>query len=215
MRAMSSVKVALAAALALLTVALVLVLLHSPMSVARTNGTPGEEEIIALARRGATFCQAGELVPRGTAAIRLSLSAFTGPRVTVAVSAGGRMVTTGQRGSGWTSRVVTVPVRPLPRPVAGATVCVSFPLRDEVLTVFGKATPASLAAREDGRPSPGRLWIEYLHAGGRSWASLLPSVVRHFGFGRAAPGTWIALLALALLVAVAALSVRLAVKELT
>jgi len=60
----------------------------------------------------------------------------------------------------------------------------------------------------------GRMWIEYLRPGDRSWASLIPSIVRAIGLGRADPGTWIALLALSLMATVAALASCVAFREL-
>jgi hypothetical protein len=211
---MRAVRTALAAGLTLLVIAIGLTLLQSPTSVAHTNGTPSEEEVIAITSRGASYCQAGELLPRDTTAIRLSLSTFTGPRVTVLVSSGGHRITSGERASGWTSRVVTVPVKPLARAVTGVTVCVSFQLQNETLTVFGKFTPSAVAARSGQQTLPGRMWVEYLRPGRRSWASLAPSIARHFGFGRAAAGTWIAFLAIALLAAVAILTSRLVLEDL-
>ncbi len=211
---MTHARVALLAGLTLLALAIGLALAHAPMTVARTNVTSSEEERIAYASSGETYCQAGEVLPNGTSAIRLALFAFIGPRVHVLVYADGRPATGGERGSGWTSRVVTVPVKPLARTVAGVTVCVSFRLHDEGLTVFGKATPRDVAAYEGHTRLPGRMWIEYLRPGTRSWASLAPSIVRHMGLGRAASGTAIALLAIALLAAVAVLASRLALREL-
>lgn len=210
---MRSVRIALAVGLGLLAIAIGLVLAHSPMSVAHTNGITPKERL-AVTHRNADYCQAHELLPRGTSAIRVSLSTLTGPRVSVVVTSGGRGITSGERGSGWTSRVVTIPVKPLPRTVSGVTVCTSFRLRDEILTVFGAATPHAIAARFGSRVLPGKMRIEYLRAGERSWASQIPSIVRRMGLGHAHAGSWIVLLALALLAAVAALASNLVLKEL-
>lgn len=212
---MRSAKIALAAGLTLIVIAIGLVLLHSPSSVARTNGTPGEEHRIAFTTHGATYCQAQELLPAGTSALRLSLSAFSGPRVRVAVSAGGHPLTGGEQESGWTSRVLTVPVRARSRAVPDATVCVSFSLHDEAVTVFGKPTSHTIAAHDGRRALRGRMWIEYLHSGGRSWASLAPTILSSMRFGRGGAGVLIVSLALVLLVAVAALTARLVLEELS
>jgi hypothetical protein len=211
---MRSVKIALAAGLTLLAIGIGLTLLHSPMSVAHANGVPLEEDEIATTNKSATYCQAHELLPGGTSAIRISLNAFTGPRVRLVVTSGGQSITGGERGSGWTSRVVTVPVKPLPRTVSGVTVCVSFRLRDETISVFGRTTPRATAAHDGRQTLRGRIWIEYLRPGERSWASLVPSIARRMGLGRAAAGTWIVLLALALLAAVAVLASSLVLEEL-
>src|SRR5271155_2464955 len=121
---MRSVKVALAAGLTLLTLAIGLTLLGSPVSVARTNRPPGKpEEVIASTTRGASYCEPDEVLPRGTSAIRVWLVAEAGPRVSVVVYSGGRPITSGERGSHWIGGSVTVPVRPLAHTVSHATVC--------------------------------------------------------------------------------------------
>ncbi|HXN39983.1 MAG TPA: hypothetical protein VN892_18275 [Solirubrobacteraceae bacterium] len=212
---MREVRIALVAGLALVGLAIGVELAHSPMTVARTNVTSSEEDRIARTVHGATYCQAGELLPRETTAIRLSLFAFTGPRIRVVVSSGGRPIASGQRASGWTSRVVTVAVRPLPQTVSDVTVCASFAMHDEALTVFGQPAPRASAAYEDHRALRGRMWIEYLRTGSRTWASLIPSIASAMGLGRAAPGTWNVLLVLVLLVTVVVLASRLVLKELS
>jgi hypothetical protein len=205
---MRDVRIALVAGLTLLAIGICLTLLHSPLSVAATNKPPGllEEEQLSSTRSGARYCQAGETLPRGTATIRIGLSASLGPRVSVAVSSGGHTITSGEAGSGWTGWVVSVPVEPLPHAVLGVTVCASFRVRDETLVLLGTKTGAALAARENGRPLPGRMSIEYLRPGTRSWASMVASVARDMGFGRAWAGTWVVFLALALLAAVAGIA---------
>jgi hypothetical protein len=203
---MRAVKLALAAGLALMAVAILVALSRSPASVARTNAVPTQITVIGSTTEGATYCQAREALPVGTSALRVWLDAAFGPRVRATVSARGRQLTSGERGSGWTGGSVTIAVRPLPRTISGATVCVSFPLRDETLVIQGSAAPPASAARNGSQPLPGRIAIEYLHPGERSWASMAASIMRRLGFGRAAAGTWIAFLALALLAAVAAIT---------
>ena len=210
---MREVKIALAAGLTLLVAGIGVALARSPASVSHTSGIPTEEARIVAVDHGATFCQSGELLPAGTTAIRLWWFAFTGPRVRVTVYSGGRAVTGGERGSGWTSREVTVPVRPLARPVSGATVCGSFQLRDEHLTVFGQPSSAADAAREGSKRLGGRMVIEYLHPGTRSWASLAPSILSRMGLGRASPGSGIVLLALASLATIVGLSSYLVLRD--
>lgn len=198
---MRSVKVALAAGLTLLALAIGLTLLGSPMSVARANRPAGQpEEPVASTTQSAHYCEAGEVLPSGTSALRIWLEAAAGPRVHVAVYSKGRLIAGGQRGSDWIGGAVTVPVRPLAYTASPVSVCVSFALRDETVIVQGSTEPS-------------RMWIEYLHPGTRSWLSRAGEVVRHMGFGRAAAGTWIVFLALALLVAAAGLASRLLLRE--
>jgi hypothetical protein len=212
---MRGVPVALAAGLGLLAVALALTLLHSPASVAGTNRPLGQpEQPIASTTRSTGYCQAGEVLPQGTSAIRVWLDAAYGPRMSLTVSAGGHALTRGERGSGWTGGSVTIPVKPLARTVADADVCVSFHLKDETIIMQGNdASPAS-AAHEGPRALSGRFWIEYLRPGTRSWASLVASTMQRMGLGRAFAGTWIAFVALALLALLGVLASMLVVEEL-
>jgi hypothetical protein len=199
---MRSVKVALAAGLTLLVLAIGLTLLGSPPNVARSNRLSGKpEEPIARITEGSSYCQPGELLPRGTSAIRVWLEADAGPRVHLVVYAHGHPVTSGWRGSNWIGGSVTVPVRPLARSVSHADVCVSFSLHDETVTMQGTNGPAPL------------LWIEYLRPGTRTWASLAGEIARHMGLGRATSGTWIVFVALALLAALVALASSLLIGE--
>jgi hypothetical protein len=212
---MRGVRIVLVAGLTLVAIAIVLTLLQAPMSVAGTNKMPGkQEEPIASTEGSATYCQAGETLPHGSSALRIWLDAASGPRVSVVVSSGGHPITSGERGSDWIGGSVTIPVKPLSRTVSGVTVCVSFRLQDETVIAQGNAAPAAIAAHDGRKALGGRIWIEYLRPGTRSWASLAPEVMRHMGFGRAAAGTWIVYLALLLLAAVAALASRLVLREL-
>lgn len=211
---MRGVRVALGAGLTLLAVAIGLTLSRSPATVAATNKPHGRQESpIASTRRRTSYCQAGETLPRGTSAIRISLGAAIGPRVGLLASAGGHIVASGEQDSGWTGWVLAVPVRPLSHTVAGVTICASFAPAHETVILYGKRTQAAIATREDGRPTQGRMWVEYLRPGTRSWASLASSVVRNMGFGRAWSGWGVVLVALLLLAAVATLTARLVLTE--
>ncbi len=205
---MRSVRVALVAGLALMAIAIAIVLTRSPPEVAATDGIPFAH-IVAIAPGGGVACQSGELLPAHTTAIRVSLAADLGPMVKAdIVSAAGRALTSGERAPGWGAGVVTVPVRPLPQAFTNATVCVSFTGAYERIDFYGKLTPARVAARSNRGPLAGRLRIEYLRSGQATWWSLATAVARHMGLGRAWSGTWIAALVLALMVTLAAATVR-------
>lgn len=208
------VKIGLGTALALLVVGIGAALAHDPMSVARLNRaaiTP--ESPIAQTHAGADYCQAQEVLPSGTTAIRVSLQASIGPRLALSVSSNGRVIASGAQGSAWTGAVVSVPVRPLAGTVSGVTVCVSFQAHDEVLTLYGKSVPGLPATYDGERRLPGSMRVEYLHAGTRSWASMLSSIVRLMGLGRAFEGDAIAYLVFALLAAIAILTSTLVARE--
>lgn len=176
---------------------------------------------------GATACQTGEVLPAGVTAIRVSIWAFFGARVHVTVYKGLRQVTQGTSGAGWIGDSVTVPVRPVAHSVSGVKSCFTVAANSEPLTVLGNKTPeqqaaaiSSSTALATGRGSAtavlmrGRMAFEYLSPGRVSWWSRILAVARHFGLGRAYSGTWIALLAAALMLAMCGLALRLSWKEL-
>jgi hypothetical protein len=211
---MRGVRIALVCALTLLALAVGLTLSRPPLSVARANHPLGRtEQPVASTSHGGRYCQSREVLPADTSAIRIWLDAASGPRLHVTVLDGGRTVTSGVRGSNWIGGSVTVPVKPLPHAILDATVCASFSVHDETLIAQGNAAPATLAARFDERTLGGRIWIEDLRPGQRSWASLAPEVARNMGFGRADPGIWVVFLALALALAIAVLTTGLVLRE--
>jgi hypothetical protein len=191
----------------------VVVLTHSPPRVVRANAKA--EDVVASTVGDARACQAGETIPSGVTAIRMWLEAEFGPPVTVRVYAGSRLITHGARGPGWTASSVTVPVVQLHRTVFGAKLCFQAEPNSERLQIYGLRTPASQAAvGPGGQTLGGRMTIEYLAAGHGSWFSRAQSVARRLGLGRAVSGSWLALLVAALMVAVVAVTVRVAWREL-
>jgi hypothetical protein len=212
---MRGVTITLVGSLALLAVALALTLAHRPLVLARTTGTLAEDSTaIAIAQGAARYCQAEEAVPRGTTAVRLALYAPLGPRVRVSVSEGGRTLSGGEQASGWSGGTVTVPVRALARALPAATVCTSFDVRDGAVSLLGEQTAEAVAIRGGPLRVPGRVRLEYLRPGPRSWASLVPSAIRNMALARAGSGDWVALVALALMLGVAILASRLLLRDL-
>jgi hypothetical protein len=135
-----------------------------------------------------------------------------GPRVSVELRAGGRTLGSGSQAAGWDGQVVTVPLsRALPTS-APATVCFSFGSLPEGVTLLG--APTTLApARSAEHVLPGRLRVEYLRPGRRSWWSLAPSIARRIGLSSFAAGGGIALVALLLTAAAIAVGSIWAVRE--
>jgi hypothetical protein len=207
-------RVGLAAGLALTAIATAIVLSGSPPVLAGTNGVvPVPYPPLASVPGGGGACQAEETVPAGSSAIRLSLEASAGPRVSVAVLAGGRTITRGVSVRGWLGRVVTVPIAPLERTVHHATVCFSFAGAEERVSLLGVRTAPRSAARGGAGALPGRVAVEYVRAGSSSWWSLASSVARRMGLGRAWAGTWIAALVALLMVTGLALASWLTLRE--
>jgi hypothetical protein len=209
------VKVALTVGLALTTVAVVATLSGSRLRVAATNSIAIKSEVGKFPP-GGEVCQGQETIPRRTSAIRPSLFAYTGPSVRFEAVAAGRVVARGERGSGWTGSVVTIPIRPAPRAIADVKICFALAPRDEEpVKIYGEPSPPDLAARDRGGEAlEGRFRVEYLRAGGRSWWSLASPVARRMGFGHAAGGNWGVLLVIALVASVFLVASRLLLREL-
>lgn len=205
---------ALGVGLVLLALACALVLTRSPQRVVR-GGLP-EGALVASTNTGISTCQAGEVLPAGVSAVRLSVWAFFGTNVHVTVSSGSHVLTSGSRGPAWTGSSVTVPITPLHRAVSPVKVCFRLGPTSEVLYLQGGgAPPSDVATGANGEPLGGKLNIEYLAPGHGSWWSRILQVSRRLGLGHALTGTWVALLIFALMAATGVLAVRLVLRELT
>jgi hypothetical protein len=210
---MREARVALVAGLALTILAIGAMLSHSPAAAIRTNGLAATVPLGHVGEN-ARLCQRGEEVPRDTSALVVSLSAFHGPRLKAEVLAGARVVDDGSLGSDWTGRTATIPVRPPAVAIPQATICVALSTRHEQVTPFGQPTAPALAARDNGSALPGRMRIEYLASGTRSWWSLAASSAEHMGLGRGAGGIWVPFLAGALMAAAAVTAAAALLREL-
>jgi hypothetical protein len=211
---MRGARIALAGGLVLTVVAAAIVLSGAPQVLAGSNGVDAViYPPLTSVAGSASACQGNETVPAGWSAIRLSLEASAGPRVAVAVHTGTTVVAHGESAPGWLGRVVTVPVEPTERTVHHATVCFSFTGANERVSLLGVHTPRPSAAKHGARARPGRIAIEYLHAGSSSWWSLAPAVARRLGLGRAWAGTWVAVIVAALMAAAIALASWLILRE--
>jgi hypothetical protein len=210
---MRSVRIALAAGLAITATAVGGVLAGAPPTILATNGVPAKEGV-AVGWRGANGCQTGERLPRATTAIRLALAGAYGPRVHVEVLGRGLVLTSGEQSSGWAGKSVTVPVRALPTAQASVAVCFSAAVNHEGVSVGGAVTQPGAALQSAGRPLRGRMNIEYLGNGRSSWLALAGSVARHMSLGRAWSGIWVVFLVTAAMLLATALTARLVLVEL-
>jgi hypothetical protein len=210
---MRRLKIALAAGVLLGTVAVVITLSRSPLSVIRVN--TAAHTLFATTTRRTVACQAGEALPRATSAIQLRLYAVTGPRVTAEVLAGGRVIAHGERASGWTGGAVTIPVAPLSTARSGVMLCFAIYLNgDETVEIMGEPASRALGGLGADGTLGGRVAVEYLRPGPSSWFSLAPTVARHMGLGHAASGTWSVFLVIALMGGLLLLCSRLLLREL-
>jgi len=206
-------RVALAVGLALMAVALGAVLSRSPLTVAGTNSITARPDDV-LGGTGADTCQQqGGALPRGTSALRISVSANLGPGVIVEVLSGSTVLARGERGSGWgVQETVTVPVNTVPRAISNPRICVTLGPTVEAVEFNGAVTSAVTAGGQAGKYV--RLRFEYLRPGHASWWSLASSVARRMGFGHAPSGTWVVFLLIALMITIATLASRLVLREL-
>jgi hypothetical protein len=211
---MRGVRVALIVALGLVAIVLAAVLSGSPPSVARETAPFADARTLAQLGSGDEVCQGGEVLPRGTSAIRVWLEAVIGPPLALTARAGGRVLTGGRRGAGWSTGSVTIPVRPVLRASSGVTICVHLGRAREPVRVRGVGSSARDAAHDGaGERLPGRVLIEDLRSGEDSWWSLASLVAGRMGLGHAVGGPWTALLALGLAAAMVAVTSWLLLRE--
>jgi hypothetical protein len=210
---MRSVMIVLAVGLASIAVAIAIVLSHSPLVVAGSNSI-STNQYIELEKGDLSTCQPSGAIPKGTSAIRIGVEGIgMSPAVSVRILTGSRVFREGKQvaGKGATPNV-TVHVKSLAHALAGAQICTTVQPTGESLRFYGKPTgPASHS------PNPlqnAELKMEYLRPGARSWWSLASSVTYHMGLGHAPSGALSVILALALMLAVVVLAMRLTLKEL-
>jgi hypothetical protein len=208
------IEVALACGLVSIALALAATFSHAPALATVARSVPAEKRLVKTSGE-ASGCQRGELLPADTTAIRLGLFAVTTPAVALRVLAGSHAIAEGTLAPGWSGEGATVPVNKVfPRGVSPVTVCFALNSINGEVTMVGRFTPPAEATLGGGRPLPGRISIEYVRPGRRSWWSLAVSVARHLGLGRAAGGTGNALLVVALAATVLALSSWLVMRDL-
>jgi hypothetical protein len=202
------VVVAMSVGLALIALAVALVLSGGPVRVLGANSfVTGNAAVLIPSGEGT--CQGGEVLPRGTTALRLELEAPIGPGVRVTVLSGGRVLARGTHGAGWTGGDVTVPIAQVRRTTPGVDVCFALgPTREHVLMV------GRVVQRSERTALPVGMGIEYLAPADHSWWSSAQSIARRIGLGRAPAGTWVALLLVALMAAVATFATCLCIHEL-
>ena len=184
-----------------------LVLFDSPPEVAGTNGVP-VLSAVGFLEGGAKGCQQGGTIPRGTSAVRLSFGSNIGPSVAVKAYSNSTLVTEGSRPSGWgITETVTVPVKTVAETAPSSELCITLGPVTEPVEVHGAAVSARAPNGSVNRLE--RYRIEYLRQGAGSWWSRISAVARRLGLGHAPSGTWVAVLELLLMLAAAAIAVRL------
>jgi hypothetical protein len=208
-----SIRVALAVGLALVAIAVGLVFSSSPRRVAGTNSVI-THAVVALTRGGGSVCQSAEELPSGTSAMRLSLLAVIGPSVTLTAWSRGHILTRGTSGAGWTGAQVTVPVQRIQHATPDVKVCFTLGQSRETISVLGQRGSSPPVASSAQGATHGRMQVEYLTAGDRSWWSQALSVARRIGLGRAPSGTWVVVLLASLMAVIVTLASYLCIREL-
>jgi hypothetical protein len=179
-------------------------LLRTPQVVIATNSVKVAGELAHFPLR-ATVCQAGETLPASTDALRMSLIAYVGPAVSVTVSENNQVVAAGHHGPGWVAGSLTIQLHPAVKRQTPAVICLTRDPVDVPLGLFGNLSSARRAATVNGRPLQGRMRIEYLTRGHRSWLALANDVIRRLGLGHEPHGGWVAIpLTAAMLAAIGA-----------
>jgi hypothetical protein len=209
---MRIVKITLIVGLALTAAGVGILLSRSPITVIGTNSVVAHVAV-RHTDGNVSGCQDVGTLPSRTSAIRTSVSPNVGPRVSITVLTGSRVLTRGERRAGWgLAETVTVPVHALTDPVDHARICTALGPAIEPIQLNG--TPAGSSTPNSRGLAGVLLRMEYLRPGPRSWAALIPSISRRLGLGHAASGTWIVLLLLTTMIAVVLLTSRLILKEL-
>jgi hypothetical protein len=186
-----------------LAIGLVAVLSHAERRLASANNVPIEAILAEKGRHARAVCQPEELVPAGTATLRVWLQApdaGPGPAVRVTVTtARGTSLGRGARPAGWHGGRLDVPLDvAIPRD-AVATVCATLAAGPSAAVVGAPSTGNAPPARG----LPGRMRIEYLRAGRESWWALAGTIADRVGYGHGRASAWPALLAAALALAAA------------
>lgn len=185
--------VVLVCGLALILGAVTVTLARAPLVVAGTNSIT-TDTIIAETRGKLSVCQTGEVVPGGTTAVRVWVGGNIQPTVRLQILSGSRVISRGSHLGGELGINVTIPVARVPNTISNATICLTLGEALEDVQVLGEAS-----SRGASGATHGRVRIEYLRPGPRSWWSLGSSVARSLGLGREPSGSWVALIPIALL----------------
>ncbi len=192
----------------LLAGALLVAMSRSEPRLAGQNGVFAQDVVAETKSRAMTFCQDGEVLPKDTASIELSLATTSGlsPRVRVQATKGGRVVTRGASAAGWSGNALAVPVRTVSRTVLGARLCLSFGKSGNVQLVGTKKGTRTFDTSAPTTQS--RIRVAYMRQGSESLWAYAPTMLHRMGLGRAWGGSWIVLLIVVLLIAPGALAVR-------
>ncbi len=208
-----AVKLTFGAGIVILGLLVALAMTQAPPRVLRAGPKISSE--LATSTGDGTVCQRGEVLPAGASAIRISVTAFIGARVRVAVFSGAHVIAEGAHGPDWSGTSVTVPITPVHQTVDHTKVCAYVGPNSQPIYILGSpSAPQEAAENGFGQPLNGRIQTEYLASAEGSWWSRILTVARHMGLGHALEGTWVVLLIAALVASALLLSIWTALREL-
>ncbi len=206
------IKLAIAVGFALIAIGVGVGLARTPLVLAGSNGTPLSSEVGATSVP-ATVCQGEETVPAGTTAIRASMLSLLGPRAKLVARSGGRVVTTGEIGYGWTGAIATIPVARVVGAHAHTQICITLAKRRQLVNLRGANTKVAPAVLDGKQVLTGRMRFDYLHPDSKPWISLIVPTARRIGLNVGGSGA-IVLIPLLLLMTAGALTSWLLVRDL-
>ncbi|HEY6779986.1 MAG TPA: DUF2142 domain-containing protein [Thermoleophilaceae bacterium] len=203
------VVIVIAATLAVLAICLLVTLSTSAPRLAGQNGVPTYATLMSTDGSPDAFCQDGEVLPKDSESITLSITALqgSGPRVDVRATKNGRVLARGSRSPGWSGNEVQVPVTEVSRSAANVRVCASV----------GGGAPVAFRGVPAGKtffglgaaPKHDRMWIQYERSASESWWSLAPTMIHRLGLVQARQTPLVALLAVLFMLSVLGIAIRL------
>ena len=198
------------------------VLVHGRTQIAGTDRVPNNVFVTDLAR-GQRLCQGNEIVPAGTAALRMTIGTYgkPGPPLTISITAPGGAragesaeVDRATIAPGWRQGIVILPVPRIAESYGSATVCIRD--RGVPIALAGTTYPNEYGFTDslDGTALTSEIRIDYLLPGKPSWFSMVGSLAYRLTLGKGSyirPLGWIA--PLLLMLVVAGVLVRLLLRE--
>jgi hypothetical protein len=197
-----------------LALALAHVLGHTRTQIAGTDRVPNNVFVTGLAK-GQQLCQRNEIVPEGTAALRMTIGTdstpghvIPGPPLAIDITAPAtargaapHRVSSAAIAAGWRQGVVTLPVPAIRRTYGNATVCIRD--RGTKIALAGTTYPNEYGFTDyfDGTELTSEVRIDYLLPGKPSWSSMLSTLAYRLTLGKGSyirPLGWIAPLLLML-----------------
>ncbi|HEY3959517.1 MAG TPA: hypothetical protein VGL68_03305 [Solirubrobacteraceae bacterium] len=176
----------LASGLLVLVVAFAVLLTHAEPRRSGTDYTPNAN-FAAKLNPGQQTCQAHELLPADTAAVRMTIGTYGAPGSRVSVSLTGlrgEALTAGSLAPGWRQGVVEIPVAHVHVASGDATACLrnDGPSR---IAVAGDSGDSFHTMQVAGRTiQNAQVLYEYMRPGSESWLQLLPTAVYRSTLGK-------------------------------